>query len=171
MKKTLFFLLFVMPGLFLFAQGNYDSTYARPVNSINLSFLGDASLISINYERRFLVSHKFILSSKLGFGFNRELRICPFGPCPPTETYATIPHHITGNLGNGPHFFEFGLGGTIITGNKTQPYLLYPIVGYRILPLSSDKVNFRVFAQIPFSGLETDDITFVPLGLSVGVSF
>ncbi|MGB4204332.1 MAG: hypothetical protein WBJ84_01800 [Bacteroidales bacterium] len=101
-------------------------------------------------------------------GYNEEFQVF-FGP--PPEKYATIPHHITGNLGKGRHFFEFGIGGTIISGNTTQPYILYPIVGYRFLPLTSDKFNFRVFGQIPFTGLETDDIIFIPLGLSLGVSF
>ena len=93
----------------LFAQNQEEIVDARPLNSINLNLLGDASLISINYERQFLVSPAFILSSKLGLGYNFEFII--FGN---PEHYLTIPHHITGNIGKGRHFFEFGLGGTII---------------------------------------------------------
>lgn len=150
----------------LFAQNQEEIVDARPLNSINLNLLGDASLISINYERQFLVSPAFILSSKLGLGYNFEFII--FGN---PEHYLTIPHHITGNIGKGRHFFEFGLGGTIINGNTTQPYILYPIVGYRILPLKSNEITFRIFGQIPFSGIETDDILFIPFGLNLGVSF
>ena len=108
----------------------------------------------------------------MGFGYNEEFQICFSGPCSsPPEKYATIPHHITGNLGQRKHFFEFGLGGTIFNGNTNQKYLIYPIVGYRIVPLASGKVNFRIFGQIPFSGLETEDIISIPFGLTLGVKF
>jgi hypothetical protein len=134
--------------------------------------LGDASLFSINYERQFLVSSTIILSSKFGLGYNEEFKLCIIGPCSSSpEKYLTIPHHITGNFGKGKYFFEFGLGGTIINGNTNQPYLLYPIVGFRTLPLMSNKFNFRIFGQIPFSGLETEDIIFIPFGVSLGISF
>ncbi|SIN65308.1 hypothetical protein [Algoriphagus halophilus] len=101
----------------------------------------------------------------------KKLIFYVFGPCSPgDEKYVTILYHITGNLGKSRHFFEFGLGGTIIGGNTTQPYLFYPIVGYRILPLKSKRLNFRVFGLIPFSGRITDDILFMPFGLNLGIS-
>lgn len=151
----------------LLSQTPSEPVDSRPLNSIYLNLLGDASAISVNYERIFLIDPNFILTCKLGLGCNEEFNI--LGPS--EQQYLTIPHHITGNLGKGRHFFEFGIGGTIISGNTRQPYILYPIVGYRILPLKSDKFNFRVFGQIPFTGLETDVIIFIPLGLSFGVSF
>jgi hypothetical protein len=150
----------------LFAQKSEEIIETRPLNSFNINLLGDASLISFNFERQYLISSTFILTSKIGLGYNKEFLI--FGSN--QEHYLTIPHHITGNIGKGKHFFEFGLGGTIISGNTTQPYLLYPIVGYRILPLKSNEINFRIFGQIPF--FETHaTIPFIPLGLSLGISF
>lgn len=167
MRKQILVTVLLMVSSTLFAQDN-----ERPLNSIQVNLLGDASIISINYDKQFLISPTFILSSKFGLGYNEEFQICIFGPCSsPPEKYLTIPHHITGNIGKGKHFFEFGLGGTIISGNTNQNYFLYPIVGYRVLPLNSNKVNFRVFGQIPFSGLETEDILFIPFGLSLGISF
>ena len=174
MKKLILIFILLSIGIVLFAHDpieTIDAIDSRPLNSVYINLFGDASIISFNYERLFLLSPTFILSSKLGLGFNEEFKICLFGPCPPEEKYLTIPHHLTGNVGKGRHFFEFGLGGTIISGNTTQPYLFYPIIGYRILPLKSNKINFRVFGQIPFSGLETDDIVFIPFGLSLGISF
>jgi len=171
MKKIALPIILLFTGIVLFAQNQEDTLDLRPVNNISLNLLGDASIISINYERQFLLSPNFILSGKLGLGYNTEFKICIFGPCSPPENYLTIPHHITGNIGKERHFFEFGLGGTIINGNTTQHYLLYPIVGYRILPLRSKKISFRIFTQIPFSGLETDDIIFIPFGLNLGLSF
>ena len=176
MRKLILVTLQLYTSILLYAQKQEEIINTRPLNSISLNLLGDASIVSLNYERQFLISPSFILTSKLGSGYNEEnqLSICFSGSCPPSpspERYFTIPHHITGNLGKGRHFFEFGLGGTFILGNTTQPYLLYPIVGYRILPLQSDKINFRVFSLIPFSGLYTDDIVFIPLGLNLGISF
>lgn len=176
MRALILIFILLSTRVVIFAQNPIDPVGSRPLNSIYINLLGDASLISFNYERKFLISQTFLISSKLGLGYNEEfsLNICIWGPCPPPpapKKYLTIPHHITGILGKGLHFFEFGLGGTIISGVTTQPYLFYPIVGYRILPLMSNKINFRVFGQIPFSGLETDDILFIPFGLSLGVSF
>ena len=166
MRKQILITVLVIAGTALFAQNN-----ERPLNSIQINLLGDASIISINYDKQFLISSTFILSGKLGLGYNEEFKLCIWGPCSPPEKYMTIPHHITGNIGKGRHFFEFGLGRTVINGNTNQNYLLYPIVGYRILPLNSSKLNFRIFGQIPFSGLETEDIIFIPFGLSLGISF
>ena len=172
MKKMILTLLLQVVGTVIFAQNNSDSIIKRPLNNININLWGDASIISINYERIFLISSTFILVSKLGLGYNEEFQLCIFGPCSSSpDKYLTIPHHITGNIGKGRNFFEFGLGGTIINGNTTQNYLLYPIVGYRLNPLNTNKVNFRIFGQIPFSGLETENILFIPFGLSLGKSF
>jgi hypothetical protein len=118
MKKLILSIVFVIIGIVLFAQNNDDSTATRPVNSFNLNLFGDASLISVDYERIFLIDPIFILTSKIGLGYNEEFQTCInlFGPsdCSPPDKYLTIPHHITGNLGKGQHFFEFGLGRTII---------------------------------------------------------
>ena len=155
----------------LFSQDTTKSDGPRPLNSIYIGILGDASIISFNYERIFLINSNFMISSKLGLGNNKQLQFCISGPCSPPARFLTIPHHITGNIGLGRHFFEFGLGGTLIKEIKTQPYIFYPIFGYRVLPLNSNKITFRIFGQIPFSGLGTDEIIFVPIGLSLGVSF
>ena len=172
MKKLILSIVFLIIGTVLFAQNNDDSSATRPVNSVNLNLLGDASLISINYERIFLIDPIFILTSKIGLGYNEEFKICLnlFGPsdCSPPDKYITIPHHITGNLGKGQHFFEFGLGGTIITGYATH-FHFYPIFGYRFLPLKSNKINFRIFGQILLLG--ECNILYIPFGLNIGISF
>jgi hypothetical protein len=172
LKKIILIAILLNTGILSFAQNQIETGKTRPLNIISLNFLGDASLISFNYERLFLVNPSLILSSKLGIGINEEFQFCFFGPCTSSpDKFLTIPHHITGNVGKGKHLFEFGFGGTIIKGDTTQPYLVYPIVGYRILPLKSNKINFRIFGQIPFPGIETDKILFIPFGLNFGVSF
>ena len=154
----------------------------RPLNNISLNFLGDATKMSINYEKQFLVAESFILTTKFGLGYNHEFRICLFGPCSsPLKYYLTIPHHFTANLGKRRSFFEFGLGGTILSGETSEPYILYGIIGYRFLPFHSNKFNFRIYLQppIPIKELEKPvdndfphpDIRYFPVGVSAGISF
>lgn len=149
----------------------HDSIMVRPLQSVNISLAGDASLISVNYEKLFSISERFIIATKIGLGYNEEFNIC-FGSCPSDEGFITIPHHVTANLGAKRNFFEFGLGGTMMTGNTARNYFFYPIVGYRFLPLRSNRLNFRIYAQIPITGLsDTDGIPFSPLGMSLGFTF
>ena len=44
----------------------------RPLNNATLNLFGDASIVSINYERLFLNSSNFFLSAKVGLGYNRQ---------------------------------------------------------------------------------------------------
>lgn len=168
MKKIIVVFIFLNINLSIFAQ---DTTRfdTRPLNSINI--FGDASLISTNYERLFPISSNILLSGKLGLGYNENWQLCFFGNCSPAKEFTTIPHSISCNIGKGRHFCEFGLGGTIVRGNTSQHYLLYPTIGYRILPKNKGRVNFRIFGQIPFSGLEPEEIIFIPFGISLGLSF
>src|SRR5690606_7219041 len=145
------------------AQDTIQPTDTRPLNTLNISILGDASAVAINYEKLFLVNKAFIISSKLGIGYNEELRFCFFGQCTtPVKQFFTLCHHITGDYGKGRYFYEFALGGTIVIGNTTRPYLFYPTLGYRYLPVSPRKSNFRVYGQIPVTGFETDDLFSFP---------
>lgn len=172
MKKLVLTIILVISTTILSAQKNSDSTKTRPINNININLLGDASLISLNYERLFFIRPIFMLTGKLGLGYNEEFQVCIWGPCTTPNKYLTIPLHITGNVGKGRHFFEFGIGGTRIIGHTNQPYYIYPLIGYRLNPLKKNRVNFRIVGQIPFSGvLYTDDILFVPVGFSLGFCF
>lgn len=142
----------------------------RPRNNISLNIAGDASIISVQYERVFFIKSTLFVTGKIGFGYNEEMEWCFWG-CDPPEKFFTITHHITGNLGKGRHFLELGLGGTILNGSTTQKYLVYPILGYRLHPLNFNKANFRIFGQYPFSGIPDELGYFSPIGLSVGISF
>ncbi len=147
----------------------------RPLNNISLNLLGDASIISINYEKQYLVGKSYILSTKVGLGYNQEFCLSfGTGSCSPVEDYLTIPHHFTANIGKRRSFFEVGLGGTILYGETSEPYILYPIIGYRFLPLQSNKINFRLyFLPPPYADgpWGHPDIVFVIAGGSIGISF
>ena len=169
MRKITTTLVSILFGGILLAQSNNDSIPERPVNGIVINLLGDASMISVNYERLLLIRETFFIAGDLGLGYNEEFELNIFGSYSAPDKYLTIPHRITGNVGRGQHFFEFGLGGTVITGNTNQNYLFYPILGYRLQPIKSNRFNFRVFGEFPFPRVK--DIVFTPFGLSLGLYF
>ena len=116
--------------------------------------------------KRFFFLGVLFLTGQIGFGYNEQFLI--WGG--PPEKFRTIPHHITGNWGKRKHFFEFGLSGAIISGNTNNHYLLGPIVGYRLQPLKTNKVNFRIYASPPLIiDYNTEIMSFA--GLSVGICF
>jgi hypothetical protein len=171
LKSILLILSLIFNASILFAQNDANALDSVPSNNIYINLLGDASWISVNYERRFFVRPTYFLTSKIGYGYNEEFQICIWDNiCSSNHQYITVPHHISVNVGNGRSFLEVGIGGTIIIGHTDQPYLLYPIFGYRLHPLKKNKINFRFFGEVPFSGLITEDIIFFPFGLSLGVS-
>lgn len=109
--------------------------YERPENAIYAGFLGDATLFSLNYESLTVLNDALILSARLGFGFNEEFDLCLFGGCDEPDKYFVIPHHITINLGHRQSFFEAGLGGAYIPKLYAHPYYLFPMFGYRFIPV------------------------------------
>ena len=145
------------------------------MHGLNMNFLGDASIISVNYDRLYLIKPTFILTGKLGLGITKEITL--FGG--KGDNYLTIPHHFTGNFGKGRNFLELGIGGTFVGGKSYIDYIVYPLIGYRLLARKSDQVNFRIFTQIPlvfganylFEYLWVGNVPFIPFGLSIGKSF
>jgi len=134
---------------------------------------GVSTIGSVGCERLFLLQNKSFITAQIGFGVTQEFKICIWGPCDKPDVYLTIPHHITANfgIGKGKHFIEIGVGGTIIEGNITQHYQIYPILGYRFQPLKSKKLNFRVFGCYPLIQMHEKNILFIPVGLSLGYCF
>lgn len=92
---------------FLLAQNIKDTTQTRPIHCFSLNLLGDASAVSINYEKLYLINSIFFVAGKIGVGYNEEFQLNIFGPpSTPPEKFLTIPHHITCNIGKGNHFLE-----------------------------------------------------------------
>jgi hypothetical protein len=176
MKKLHFFILLLLSSISLTAQipqNTADNT--MPKNNIYANFLGDASIVSINYERIFPISSTAFLTGKVGVGYNEDYHMLPVIDWGNSNYYSnkyiTFTHHITANWGKKKFYFELGLGGTIVGGNTNYNYLLYPIIGYRLQPFKSNKVNFRVFSCIPVAPFRYTSIWFSPIGVSVGYSF
>ena len=119
-----------------------------------------------NYERLLLISQNFKLIAKGGLGINEEFTL--FGSS--ANHFVTLPHHLTCNFGRNKHHLEVGLGGTVIIGQTNEPYLLYTIIGYRLMPLKKNKVNFRIYGSVPLNGFERVNVIFIPIGLSIGIN-
>ena len=114
----------------LISQNPITALNSGPLNSIYFNVLGDAALFSINYDRLFLVNPTFAISGKLGMGVNVDLNLCFWADCDPPNTYAIIPHHVTGNyriVKN--HFVEAGLGGSFIMKIRINPIFYTQLSG------------------------------------------
>ncbi|MHC1706677.1 MAG: hypothetical protein AB9842_04035 [Bacteroidales bacterium] len=181
MKKWIIISLALLVSLpFLCAQVIEEFPINRPANNINLNTLGaNLTIISINYERLFLKKSGSFLSASMGVGYNQEVDIFEPGYKP---SYLTFPLHITMNLGKRKKFFEVGMGGTVFFGDElpdnrnevVQHFFWYPIVGYRLQPLQSNRLNFRVYGSFPPSFILNDWETFTfwwfPVGVSLGIT-
>ena len=157
----------------LFAQHPCFEVRLRPKDNINLNILGDASILSVNYERLLFISRYTFLSGSLGIGYNEivDFRFWRWKEGPDNKEYMTIPFHLTGNIGMRSAFFEIGMGGTIITTDVKQKYRLYPIYGFRLQPLRSNNVSLRIFGSYPYNVHQEEYGVFVPFGVSIGYSF
>ncbi|THD69872.1 hypothetical protein E7Z59_05975 [Robertkochia marina] len=173
MKRSVFLLLLIFQfGVSAWSQTQEELIFERPLNNLYLGFLGDLSLIAVNYERLFEINSRVLLAGQLGVGYNEEFQLCFFGPCQePAEKFVTFPVRFSGLLGKKKHFLEVGVGGTLVYGSSPHPYYVYPLVGYRLQPLVKQKMVFRVFALYPFKSRQDQAIMPIPMGLSLGVAF
>ena len=169
----IFFLCFIISwGHQLLAQMEQETDFLLKDNNVNFNMFGDASFVSVNYERLIELSPGAFLASSLGVGYNAEFQFCLFGPCTyGPERFLTLPHHFTVNIGKKRHFFEVGIGGTVIIGNTSEHYFLYPLLGFRVQPNKSGRGTIRLYFSVPFSGMETEDILWIPVGISIGRFF
>lgn len=170
MRQLVFISLLITLPVSSFCQQQDSSVIVakKQVSSINLSF-GDASGLSIAYERFFRIRSNLALAARLGLGYNEEFQLCIFGSCSSAPArYTTLPHSFTANFGTKKHFFEIGVGGTLLGGSTNKPYWLHGLIGYRLQPVKLKKINFRVFGCVPLNGVESDDILFAPVGISAG---
>lgn len=143
----------------------------RPINNAFINILGDGSIASLNYERLFLINpERSFITAGLGIGANSLVTIHANDGATPNN-FPVVPHHITGNIGKGRHFLEFGLGGAILGNQTGQHYLSYLVLGYRLQPLNSNRVSARIFGSYPLQRLERFDIIYIPAGISVGWAF
>ena len=94
--------------------------------------------------------------------------------------FISIPANLTFAIGKRNHMFEVGIGSTIFLNLKDPTYqaCLYPIFGYRIQPLKSNKVFFRICIIIPttlssesYFTIKNTNTIFTPVSIGIGRSF
>jgi hypothetical protein len=153
-----------------------DSLRSLPHNNASVAVGGNGCIVSLLYERFFRIREDRLIIAGIGLGYTEEfyLRtrnlISTALPKPYPYEYLVVPHYLTFNIGKNGHFFEMGLGGTTASP-ITQPYLFYPVLGYRYMHYSTIRRNFRVTVSLPFSKFKNDAIVYFPFGISIGMCF
>lgn len=150
------------------AQAEY-----RPVHQIGIGLLADATVASLYYERLLTVKpDRVLVAAKAGFGYNQTLDLCLTQSCGgQSTTYLAVPHHVTANFGEGRSFLEVGAGATYLFSPTRSVYVPYLVLGYRHRPLRPNKVGLRLYGCIPVVPNQLDDVSFFPVGLSLGCCF
>ena len=171
MKRSFLLFLALMTVALSYTQEAEPDPVLRPTFNISANFGGDASLMSLGFEKLFFLKSGPVLAAKIGFGFNQEFNIFDSGD---PINFFTLPHSFTVNLGNGKRSFgEFGIGGSWVTNNTVHHYFVYPMIGYRYHPFKNPGFSFKACAFWPFGqidNVEDTDVMIVPLGLSFGLA-
>jgi hypothetical protein len=172
MKKLFIIFILIVPVVYSFAQYKEYAPERRPLNNMAVNICGDASILSLHYERLLFLNPNLFIAGKLGIGLDEPTIRHLFGYMSPPENYfITMPHHLTLNLGKKRHFFEFGLGGSLILQGSGDHYVFYPVAGYRLQPLKTNRIYLRFYGTQPISGNEDIKDQFTPWGSSIGISF
>jgi len=172
MKKLFIIFILIVPVVYSFGQYKEYAPERRPLNNMAVNICGDASILSLHYERLLFLNPNLFIAGKLGIGLDETTIRYLFGYMSPPENYfITMPHHLTLNLGKKRHFFELGLGGSLIWEGSNRNYCLYPVTGFRLQPMKMNNLNIRFYGVFPFSGNEDIKGHFTPLGLSLGICF
>lgn len=171
MKKIPAIITLVLLAISLQGQPVADREDGRPSLTFYANLLGEGSLLSLNLEKSFFNKEWFFLNGRAGAGFTTQLGECLSGPCETNPgDFLLLPHHLTFCIGKGNHYFEGGFGGTVILGNTSQHYIPFPTAGYRLHPVKKRGVYLRVMASYPLVK-ELADISWLPYGISIGMSF
>lgn len=171
MKKPICLILALVSVAATYAQEADSVQVKRPDFNISVNFGGDASFMSLGFEKLFFLKSGPVLAGKIGFGFNQEFNL--FDSSDPINFFI-LPHSFTVNLGNEKRSLgEIGIGGSWVTDNTVHYYFIYPIIGYRYHPFKNPGFSFKIWAFYPFGQIdkfEETDVMIVPLGLSFGVA-
>ncbi len=173
-KVTCLF-LFILPLMtmsFVFGQSSEwpENFNSRAKNSFLVNLFGDATTVSANYERIFMLNPYMMLSSKVGIGYRIETDIIVVIPV--SDHYLTLPFHLTAAVGYKKHFFEIGPGMTFdLAASKDSYYgkqkFVYTIAGYRFQPFDSGRTQIRIYALFE----KKPGLRMFPMGISFGQLF
>lgn len=161
-----YFILLNLLSFFTFAQ----SQNPKKPNSFLLNF-GSGTFTTVEYERDLLGGsfHNYLLTS-LGAGMGAKIDLLSnSGSFDSSQWSFVATQKISYCMGSGVHFVELGLGGNYIQISKTQPYIVYPFLGYRFI--GTNNTTLKLHVSLPFTGIHTDDLGFLPIGLGLGQFF
>ena len=171
-KRFVGLLFFMLVLMSTFAQDTDQLPELRSEFIISANFGGDASIMSLGFEKLFFLKSGPVLAGKIGFGTNMEFLLFSSEQ---TSNFFTLPHSFTVNLGNGKRSFgELGLGGSWITNSSDNYYFFYPMAGYRYHPFKNPGFSFKIWVFYPFgqtSKVEETEVLISPLGVSFGIAF
>ena len=137
-------------------------------NSVVVNF-GSGTVTSLEYERCLLERKNQFVIASAGVGAGMEGKVYTLSEVENPNWYLVFPHKLAYSIGSNNNYLEIGIGGLFVQGNTTQPYLAYPTLGYRFI--GNNKTTFKFYLSWPLSGIETNDLGFVPVGLSLGQFF
>lgn len=143
---------------------------AKPKNTLCLN-LGSGTFVSADYERIWQKgNNNNLLIGLIGAGLGLEGKPWQlYGKVEDPERYFVSPQKVTYCIGDGNGYLEVGFGGIYVSGNTTQHYITYPILGYRFI--GKNNSTFKFYISWPSSGIKTEDLGFVPVGISIGQLF
>ena len=170
MKFVSFIVVLLLNATTTQCQRN-DKTSHRQLNNLMVN-LGDGSGLSLRYERLLPINAKLFIAGNIGIGYAKDITSSLFLAETPYEQYLSFPYGFSIIFGNTENCIEMGIGHSTLTFNNGRKYFTYPLVGYRLLPFKSNNLMMRAFLCYPFGGFQSDDkITFLPGGVSFGLSF
>lgn len=174
MKNQLMTTIFLALSLNIFSQ-DVKFFNQRPKRNFSIGIGGDGGVISVNHEKLNIVSYNLMIATEIGIGATQDFSISD-----PNHYYLSLPFNISVCFGKRMHLFEAGIGSTIHLriNDPFYEFCIYPIIGYRIQPLKSKKVMFKLYSSIPYNlnfdsyiKLKNSDLYFIPIGISIGKSF
>jgi len=171
MRNALFIILIAVSTVGAYALDVEPEKDSRPDLIISGNLAGDAALLSLGFDKLFVLKPTVTLSVKAGLGINSEFQL--FSSDLP-DNYFIRPHHVTCNYGRKRSHLEFGVGGAWVTNNRENYYLAYPILGYRYHPFRNPGFSFRFWVYYPFGqaiNIDWNILMLIPYGLSFGIAF
>lgn len=167
--KLLLLYFIVILSLIGYSQDSNVVVNNLPKNNIGINIFGEASLVSVNFERNIILESHHFFNIGIGIGRNEEITLFQ-----KRKKYTTFPHHLTYSLGNKKHFFEIGVGGTGLIANSERfaSYYVYPVVGYRFQSIQKGRLFFRAYIAPLFqTNNKETNILEIPAGVSMGITF
>lgn len=171
MNRLLMVLFLTLSAAGAYSQDTDTAQKRRSDFIISANLAGDASILSVGFDKLFFLKPALTISAKVGLGFNQEFQIFSSESTP---SYFILPHHVTCNFGKNRSFLELGVGAAWVTSNRDNYYPVYPILGYRYHPFKNPGFSFRVWVYSPLGKknfLNWDVIMLIPYGLSFGIAF